>query len=240
MSDYRTEFADLLRATKIPANDRENDKRMQYSRLNGYIRENMPMSLFRYRSFRIDKNCIDYNIKALCKDYTTVTKPCEMGDVFDSQIIIDEEKIIFEVKKMEGGIDSIADYLFEGKPIPYQALQMVSPLMRRVIINNQHILKGNLLIRQLIKIIAPFVTGSLKQRAKYELANLKDILRDTGYIACFYEDVSNLKMWSDYADKHRGYALGYAFDTLNVKFNIIDIKNKRFRPDYIVSSCHIW
>jgi hypothetical protein len=41
-------------------------------------------------------------------------------------------------------------------------------------------------------------------------------------------------MWSDYADKHRGYVLEYDFETLNPRFHTFDKCGERFLPDNIV------
>lgn len=228
-NDYRQEFAKLFREITIPANSERESKCASYHRLNSYIKDNMPNSLFRYRSTEI------HNIKALRNGCIPVTKPSEMGDVFDSQIAVDVNQVVDEIKAMEGGIGSIANHLFEGKPIPSLALQAVSPRIRQMIVSNQDFLKGNLALKLLIKILAAFCGGKLRKRiAENELKRTTDVLRKTGYIACFCENVNRITMWDRYADKHKGYALEYDFKTLNARFHTVDIANRRLQPDYIV------
>lgn len=80
--DYRQKFVKLLRDTIIPAYNDISSKHKSYHRLNGYIKENMPKSLFRYRSTGT------HNIKALRRSLIPVTKPSERGMFSDSQIAV--------------------------------------------------------------------------------------------------------------------------------------------------------
>ena len=227
-SCYRQEFAKLLREITIPSHIDKKSKYEHYNRLNSYITKNMPKSLFRYRSTE------PHNIEALRRGYISVTKPSEMGDIFDSQIAVDTKQVLTEIKKMEGMTDDIANHIYEGKPLPDFALQAVSPLIRRVVVSNQGFIKGNLVIKPLMRFLAATWGTVLRKRAKNELKRTVDILRETGYIACFCEDVNRASMWDRYADKHKGYTLEYEFETLNARFHIIDIADKCLQPDYIV------
>ena len=226
--DYRQEFAKLLRDTIIPVYNDISSKHKSYHRLNGYIKENMPKSLFRYRSTET------HNIKALRRGYIPVTKPSEMGDVFDSQIAVDIKRVVAEIKAMEDGTDAIANHVYEGKPIPKYALRAVSPRIRRVVVNNLYLTKTNLALKPLLRLCAAFVGGKLRKHAENEFKRTIDVLKETGYIACFCEDVNEVTMWDRYADKHKGYALEYEFETLNAKFHTVETTNKRLQPDYIV------
>lgn len=226
--DYRQEFAKLLRDTIIPAHIDNSSKHKSYHRLNGYIKENMPKSLYRYRSTE------EHNIKALCRGCIPVTKPSEMGDVFDSQIAVDKKRVVNEIKAMERSIDTIANLIYEGKPIPEYALKAVSPQIRRVVVNNIHLAKSNLAIKPLMRFYAALIGRKLRKRVDNEYKRTIDVLRETGYIACFCEDVNKVTMWDRYADKHKGYALEYEFETLNARFHAVESTNKSLQPDYIV------
>ena len=224
----RQEFADLLREIRISPIYDEQEKLAVYSRLNGYIKENMPKSLFRYRTLA------DYSIEAFCKGFITVAKPSEMGDIFDSQISVDIKKVVSEIENMEHGIDGAADYLFKGNNIPNDFLRPFSRKIRRTYKSNRHRFKGNIRLKPETKLLANYFKDILSKRAEEKFGQTIDVLKQTGYIACFCEDVCRLKMWSDYADKHKGYALEYDFEALNAKFPTIEIADKRLQPDYIV------
>jgi hypothetical protein len=188
----------------------------------------MPKSLFRYRTLEA------HNIEALRKGIIPVTKPCEMRDVFDSYISVDIEKIANELKRIDGYFDNIADYLYKGGKIPKPALQSLSRKMRRVINTNKHRLKNDPRIKATIKQLTPEVENWLIKKAEIKSDTVINMLRKTGYIACFCESNGNHKMWSDYADKHRGYVLEYDFDTLNTRFHTLEEGGERFLPSNIV------
>jgi len=225
---YRQKFASLLRETIIPSNSDIKGKYENYDRLNGYINEYMPESLFRYRA------ATTYSIEALRCGNISVTKPCEMGDLFDSQIAVDIEQVVANIKTMEDSMDTVANHLYEGRPLPDFALQAVSPIIRRVVVSNQDFLKGNLALKPMLKVFAGLFGKTLKKRAKTEYTRAIDVLRKTGYIACFCEEVDKLTMWDRYADKHKGFALEYEFETLNARFQTINIVDKSKRHDYII------
>jgi hypothetical protein len=227
-NDYRKMFADILRETRIMEGDSKKNKAAYYNRLNGYIRDNMPQSLFRYRTLET------HNIEALRRNLISVTKPSEMGDVFDSHITVDVNRVISAINEMEGCADSVSSHLYEGKPIPPLALHSVSRPIRRAFTKNKYFLKNNLSLKSVMRYASAFACNDLRKRAQEEFGKAKDVLRKTGYIACFCEDRSNLKMWSDYADKHRGYALEYSFETLNAKFPTVITTGKSLQPDHVV------
>jgi hypothetical protein len=227
-TNYRQEFAKLLREIKIPAGDDEKSKLQKYSRLNCYIKSTMPKSLFRYRTLET------HNIDALKKGIIPVTKPSEMRDVFDSYIFVDAEKIANKLKRIDGYFDNIADYLYKGGEIPKPALQSLSRKMQRTINANKHRLKNDPRIKATIKQLTPEVEKMLIKKAETESKTVINLLRETGYIACFCESNSNHKMWSDYADKHKGYVLECDFNTLNSRFHTLEEGGERFLPDNIV------
>jgi len=227
-SNYRQVFADLLRDTVIPAFDNDASKRRSYQRLNGYIKGNMPKSLFRYRS------TASYNIEALRRGNIPVTKPSEMGDIFDSQIVVDIERVVTELMEMLNNIDVAANHIFEGKPFPDFAMKGVSRKMRRVVQKNKGYATGNLALKPQMRLQAASTIAELKKRAESEYGATTDVLRHTGYIACFCEDVNGVTMWDRYADRHRGYALEYEFERLNARFHFLEVSDKSIQPDYVV------
>jgi len=227
-TNYRQEFAKLLREISIPESDDIQAKSKKYGRLNSYIKGNMPKSLFRYRTFA------PHNIKALRNGYIPVTKPSEMGDIFDSQITVNIEQVIDDLKKMTSNTDAIADYLYDGNPIPQYALNMASRPMRRAVQKSKPFLKKNLQLKSVAEAVSGFVENNLTQYANEEYGEKTDVLKKTGYIACFCEDVNRIKMWDSYSEKHTGYALEYDFEALNARFHTIEITNKQSQPDYIV------
>ena len=228
ITDYRTAFANLLRDTWIPAGYDNNTKLAQYAKLNGYIRESMPKSLYRYRS------PIERNITAFANNRILVSKPCEMGDVFDSLIAVDVERVIESINNMENRKDEVTEFFFKGQPLPKSALCHVSRGIRRTVLKNQKRAKGNIAVRIAMKHVTSLVASDLREQAKEKFDTAIDILRNTGYIACFCEEYNNLKMWSDYADKHTGFVVEYDFDALNARFPTVDLGQKHRQPNYIV------
>jgi len=226
--DYRAEFSNLLRDTWIPAGNNKQWKLAQYAKLNGYIRENMPKSLYRYRTTE------EHNLTAFSNQRTLVTKPSKMGDVFDSLISVDIDRVIESINNMENRKDEITEFFYKGRQIPKPTFNHVSRGIRRTVIKNQSRAKGNIAVRVALKRMTEKVAGDLKEQAINKLDSAIDILRNTGYIACFSETHDNLKMWSDYANKHTGFVLEYDFDSLNARFNTVDLGGKHKQPDYIV------
>jgi len=228
ISDYRAEFANLLRDTWIPAGYDNNSKLAQYAKLNGYIRESMPKSLFRYRP------PVERNITAFANNRILVTKPSEMGDVFDSLITVDVERVIESINNMENRKDELTEFFFQGQQLPKPVLRHVSRGIRRAVLKNQNRVKGNIAARLAMKHVTSLVASDLREQAKMKLDTAIDILRNTGYIACFCEERDNLKMWSDYADKHKGFVVEYDFESLNARLPTVDLGKKHRQPDYIV------
>jgi len=228
ISDYRAEFANLLRDTWIPAGFDNTSKLAQYAKLNGYIRESMPKSLFRYRP------PLERNITAFANNRILVSKPCEMGDVFDSLITVDVERVIESINNMENRKDELTEFFFRGQQLPKSTLSQVSRGIRRTVLKNQKRVKGNIAARFAMKHVTSLVASDLREQVKMKFDTAIDILRNTGYIACFCEERDNLKMWSDYADKHKGFVVEYDFDALNVRFPTVDLGIKHRYPDYIV------
>ena len=229
--NLRQEFAELLRTTNIPASADVNSKIEKYSRLNTCIMAKLPMSLFRYRSTEA------HNIDALRNGQINVTKPSEMGDIFDSLIPVDAERVVEKIKQLEGGFDGIAQYLFQGGTIPDWALCSVSRDMRRTIVNNKSNFK-NLMkssrFQHFVKTCIPQLEQMILKKINDKSGQSINVLKNTGYIACMCEAADNLKMWSDYADKHRGYVLEYDFEALNPRFHTFDKNDEQFQPESIV------
>jgi len=226
--DYRAEFANLLRNTWIPAGFDNKSKLAQYAKLNGYIRESMPKSLFRYRP------PVEYTITTFTNNRISVSKPCEMGDVFDSLITVDVERVIESINNMESRKDEVTEFFFRGQQIPKSVLCHVSRGIRRSVLKNQNHIKGNIAVSLAMKHVTSLVASDLREQAKIKFDTAIDILRSTGYIACFCEKHDNLKMWSDYADRHRGFVVEYDFEALNTRFPTVDLGRKHRQPDYIV------
>ena len=229
--NLRQEFAELLRTTHIPASADVNSKIEMYSRFNTCIMAKLPKSLFRYRSTEA------HNIDALRNEQINVTKPSEMGDIFDSLIPVDAERVVEKIRQLEGGFDGIARYLLQGGTIPDWVLRSASPKMRRTLFSNKSDLK-NLMqdsrFKLFVKKCIPQLERVILEKINNKSGQSIDVLKNTGYIACMCEAADNLKMWSDYADKHRGYVLEYDFETLNPRFYTFDKNDEQFQPESIV------
>ena len=226
--DYRKEFADLLREIRIPVGDDSRNKLEKYSRLNCYITANMPKSLFRYRTLE------PHNIEAFRKGTIPVSKPSVMKDIFDSLISVNVEKTVEELKRISGGMDAIAEYVYKGGEIPQDVLQSVSRPMRRAITKGKNRFRNNPQLKSAVKQLTPVIEKAFIEKIETKSEHIVDILKATGYIACFSESCDNLKMWSDYTNKHRCYVLEYDFETLNPRFHTFEKCGEQFLPDNIV------
>lgn len=224
----KNEIADLLREIRITAGDDVKSKLEKYSRINNCVSSNLPKSLFRYR-----RTSEPHNIDALRNDVIPVSKPSVMGDIFDSLIPINAEKAVERIKQLQGGIDGIAEYFSKGGKIPEWVLQSLSRKMRRTIECNQHRLKDSQ-VKAFMKNATPKIEEILLTKVREKANQPIEILKSTGYIACLCEQGDNLKMWSDYADKHTGYVLEYDMETLNPRFHTFDAANEQFQPEDIV------
>ena len=226
-NSLRCEFAGLLKDIRIPTSDDAKSKIKKYSRINCCIASNLPKSLFRYRTAET------HTIDALRNGIISVTKPNEMGDIFDSLIPVNAENVVEKIKQLEGGLDKIAGYLFRSGTIPEWVLQSFDRNTRRFLVKNQHRLKSSQ-VQDVITKSRPILEKTLLDKAKSKSEQPIEILKKTGYIACFCECGNNLKMWSDYADKHRGYVLEYDFASLNSRFCTLEENVEQFQPNNIV------
>jgi len=207
LNDIRNEFSRLLKKTKIPEYDDWETQTQKYGCINQFICDNIPTSLYRYRTTD------EHNIQALKKGHLPVTKPSNMGDIFDSLIAVDSDKVSSaRNREFEAiNIDAMAKALFNGEAIPYDVLKFLDPHAQTLIQKNKHRLKSDVSLKPMLKAAFDNVNKcTMKQIQALENAT-ESTLQNIRFIACFCEDVSLVDMWSDYAGKHTGYALEYNF-----------------------------
>jgi len=205
--NVRNKFSGLLKEINIPQYEDQEMQTQKYGRINQFIHDNIPTSLYRYRTTE------DHNIQALKRDYLPVTKPCNMGDIFDSLIAIDSDRvasaIAFELETIN--IDAMAKSLFDGRAIPKDLLRLLDPHTQAFIQANLPRLKSDISLKPMLEV----VFGDIKKYIAQQVQSLENTtvntLQHIRFIACFCEDVSLVDMWSDYAGKHTGFALEYNF-----------------------------
>jgi len=206
-TDVRNEFSSLLKEIKIPEYDGRETQTQKYGCINQFIYDNIPTSLYRYRTTE------EHNIQALKKSCLPVTKPCNMGDIFDSLIAIDSDRVASTINRELGAIniDAMAKTLFNGGAIPHDSLKLLDPKTQALIQANRHRLKSDISLKPMLKAAFDNVKKCTMQQVPYLKNATVNTLQNIRFIACFCEDVSLVDMWSDYAGKHTGYALEYNF-----------------------------
>ena len=148
-------------------------------------------------------------------------------------IDIDTDHAVERIKQICKDAKAVENYVLKGGEIPAEVLTACSRQMKRSYEKNRHQVK-NPRFKSALKKSAFFTEETLINITNKEYGQAIDSLRTTGYIACFCERGDNFKMWSDYAEGHKGYVLEYDFETLNSRFYTFDEDRGQFQPDTIV------
>jgi len=206
-TDIRGDFHKLLCETVIPTSDSNREKAIKGRQIDDFLKENMPCPLFRYRT--ADKHYIE----ALKNGHISVTKPHKMKDKLDSLIKFDSSFIKMNINKYFPSFKALAEWAKNNKgvsEIPQFAIKSVPLLVRLVLGFGLKFVKKPDSIRSLQRSYKA-VRKNLDKQIQALRGKVYDELQHTRYIACFCESVSEYRMWAEYTDNHKGFALEYDF-----------------------------
>jgi hypothetical protein len=175
--------------------------------------ENIPSSLFRYRSFDPD----GYNIENLKNGVEWQSYPSEFNDPFDARLTVSIERLkkgLFLQRMLDTSVNKL---LKSGVKFSVEELERINssdnPVMMfmKIALSKDPQLTGNeAAINELAMALDSIVEAQFDE--------IMDKFRDafnTGYlVTCFSEEKDNVLMWSHYAQDHTGFCIEYDFKSL--------------------------
>ena len=199
----REEFAKRLYSTVIPEGTAPEDIQTMTRPVTEAIREMMPKSLFRFRTF--DKRALD----AFENDIIYAVTADKFNDPYDTLVRYDlegVEKWVNTVMNTETLVQ-MKTWFAEGWDLPNEVNHILTTEMTDV-------LKVAL---SSIEDIKDF-EGRIEETRKRMISMietyfpiLSEASKRYSSIACFSESVYSVLMWSHYANSHKGFALEYDF-----------------------------
>jgi len=200
---YRIEFKELLEKTFLPediSNEERNEKLLPLSK---HIYEHTPSRLFRYR------DCSEMNFDAFNEDKLFAVTSDKFNDPYDCLFRYDKEGLLRSIimGMSKDVVFALRDHFRSGGLFP-DLLYTVYP---KELLENAK----DSIMNASDEMIEEYARQTEKIKEKIggiidKITNeAVESVKQMAFIACFSEDIHSVRMWSHYADSHKGFALEY-------------------------------
>lgn len=192
--DGRSYFKTLLENTHLRSTDTSEVRKNTINAFATEVKKITPPKLYRYRSFN------EFTIEALMNNIISTSHPAAFSDENDSLVQMDTRAVL-ELATNHDNINNIIIWL-QKNPQLYKKMRKEEKAKIKTLINDKHF--------NYFKFLKPaknFFSKLLPQI----VVEAKDFLKNYPHIACLTESVTSTKMWTDYADNYKGFALEYPF-----------------------------
>lgn len=188
---WKKEFVDLLYPTDHSKINVEQAMRLKY--------KNIPVSLFKYKSF---DEC-GYSIAILEKDEIRLETPNRFNDPFDCSLTFTMDQLDSAV--FNKNLDPFIQSEFSEREIDQlrKSDNLIFDLATLVAEKDQ------------AAVFAKAITKFIENEKNEIISRFSSGLRTGIYVTCFSESKDSILMWSHYADYHRGFCIEYDFSSLD-------------------------
>lgn len=197
-NNFREVFSKILLETVISEKLDINKKNNLIKPLNEYIKQKIPKTLFRYRSFDNNGN----NLNALKNNRLYFNTPNNFNDPHDCLIYINHEEVKQEIRKINQ--KEILKFIKENKDTK-EYKNLFGRKERRYIDNKKMEFK-----------FFKKIQDKFYLEIKKQMYFLSDYYKSTPKIACLTENKNSSQMWGYYANSHEGFVIEYETKGLNL------------------------
>lgn len=208
---YRQEFKDLLEGTILPEEISNEERTEKLRPLSQHLSEHIPSRLFRYR------DCSEMNLDAFNEDKLYAVTSEMFNDPYDCLFRYDKEGLLNSIMMgmSKDVVYALRNHFLSGGDFP-DLLYSVYP--KELLDNAKVSIKnaGDDMIEEYGSI-----TEKIKNNIEISIDKLTDeavkTVKQMAFIACFSEDIHSVRMWSHYANSHKGFALEYDLRALQMQ-----------------------
>jgi|LGOV01.1.fsa_nt_gb hypothetical protein len=177
--------------------------------------DNIPTSLYKYRSF--DKN--GYSIEILEKNKIYLSTPEEFNDPYDCSLSV-------MIQELTSYNDKIWKVYYDVGMSKEEVVELKSNNDFDYELTKMFLIKSKEYTIEKAEINAKIISEVIKK--EYELLEhtYGNLFKKGMYITCFSENVDSILMWSHYSNDHKGFSIEYDFSQLGIK----DVRSRLLEP----------